>query len=60
MSPALIDLLIKMIYKEPEQRVSIEMIKSDPWFSQSEYLTVLQVTHGHIHGLFHCSLIWTF
>jgi serine/threonine protein kinase len=48
MSPALIDLLTKMMCKEPEQRISIEMIKSHPWFSQSEYLTMVQVTQAHI------------
>jgi serine/threonine protein kinase len=48
MSPALVDLLTKMICKEPEQRINIEMIKNHPWFSQSEYSTMLQITHGHI------------
>jgi serine/threonine protein kinase len=57
MSPAMIDLLTKMICKEPEQWISIEMIKSHPWFSQSEDITMPQVTQTHIHGFFHCPLI---
>jgi serine/threonine protein kinase len=42
LSPPLIDLLQKMICKEPNNRISLEMIKNHPWFSQSEYLALQQ------------------
>jgi serine/threonine protein kinase len=41
MSPQLVDLLQKMICKDPERRISLDMIKNHPWFSQSEYNALL-------------------
>jgi serine/threonine protein kinase len=40
-TPALTNLLQKMMCKDPEQRITLEMIKNHPWFSLAEY-AVLQ------------------
>lgn len=37
MSPALVDLLRKMLSKNPDTRITIERIKEHYWFSQTEY-----------------------
>jgi serine/threonine protein kinase len=37
LSPQLVDLLRKMICKDPRTRISSAMIKNHPWFSQTEY-----------------------
>jgi serine/threonine protein kinase len=37
MSPPLVDLLRKMLSKNPDTRIRIDKIKEHPWFSQSEY-----------------------
>jgi serine/threonine protein kinase len=42
MTPQLIDLLQKMICKDPQRRITLEMIKHHPWFSQSEYIALLE------------------
>ena len=42
LSPPLVDLLQKMICKDPDQRITIERIKNHPWFSQAEYYALLQ------------------
>jgi serine/threonine protein kinase len=47
MTPPLVDLLSKMICKDPESRISIEMIKNHPWFSQSEDCTLMQLSQAH-------------
>jgi serine/threonine protein kinase len=41
LSPQLVDLLQKMICKDPERRITLDMIKNHPWFSQSEYNALL-------------------
>ncbi|OHS97300.1 CAMK family protein kinase [Tritrichomonas foetus] len=41
LSPQLVDLLKKMICKDPEARITIDKIKEHPWFSQTEYLSLL-------------------
>jgi serine/threonine protein kinase len=46
LSPQLIDLLDKMICKEPENRITIDGVKNHPWFSQTEYMALLQEA-GH-------------
>jgi serine/threonine protein kinase len=47
MSPALIDLLRKMLSKNPETRITLDKIKEHHWFSQTEYsaLTNIQLTN---------------
>jgi serine/threonine protein kinase len=41
MTPQLVDLLQKMICKDPDRRIPLGMIKNHPWFSQSEYIVLL-------------------
>jgi serine/threonine protein kinase len=38
MAPQLVDLLQKMICRDPDRRIPVDMIKNHPWFSQSEYI----------------------
>jgi serine/threonine protein kinase len=45
MTPQLIDLLQKMLCKDPERRITLAMIKCHPWFSQTEYLALLDEMH---------------
>jgi hypothetical protein len=47
MSPALIDLLRKMLSKNPETRITLDKIKEHHWFSQTEYsaLQNIQLTN---------------
>jgi serine/threonine protein kinase len=47
-SPALTDLLQKMLVKNPENRISVAKIKQHPWFSQSEYAALLNASLGKI------------
>ena len=42
MSPPLVDLLQKMICKDPDQRITLDKIKAHPWFSQTEYYALLK------------------
>jgi serine/threonine protein kinase len=42
MTPQLTDLLQKMICKDPQRRITLDMIKNHPWFSQSEYIALLE------------------
>jgi serine/threonine protein kinase len=44
-SPQLRDLLQKMICKDPEERITLDMIKAHPWFSQSQYHLLKDVIH---------------
>jgi serine/threonine protein kinase len=44
MSPQLVDLLQKMLCKEPDRRITIDMIKVHPWFSQSQYQVLKEAT----------------
>ncbi|OHS93266.1 hypothetical protein TRFO_40422 [Tritrichomonas foetus] len=46
MSPTLVDLLKKMLVKSPEQRITLDKIKAHPWFSQTEYATLIQDYFG--------------
>jgi hypothetical protein len=41
-SAPLIDLLEKMLCKEPENRITIDGVKTHPWFSQTEYMALVQ------------------
>jgi serine/threonine protein kinase len=42
MTPQLVDLLQKMMCRDPDRRITLEMIKNHPWFSQSEYAFLLE------------------
>ena len=42
LSPPLVDLLQKMICKDPDSRITLDRIKNHPWFSQAEYYALLQ------------------
>jgi serine/threonine protein kinase len=42
MSSQLTDLLDRLLCKDPENRISLDMIKSHTWFSQTEYLALLE------------------
>ena len=42
LSPPLVDLLQKMICKDPDSRINLDRIKNHPWFSQAEYYALLQ------------------
>jgi serine/threonine protein kinase len=42
LSSQLIDLLERLLCKEPENRISLAMIKSHTWFSQTEYVALLE------------------
>jgi serine/threonine protein kinase len=44
-TPPLTNLLQKLMCPNPEQRITLEMIKNHPWFSMVEY-AVLQERHG--------------
>jgi serine/threonine protein kinase len=41
-TPQLTDLLQKMLCKDPERRITLEMIRNHPWFSQAEYTVLLE------------------
>ncbi|OHT07540.1 CAMK family protein kinase [Tritrichomonas foetus] len=45
LSPPLVDLLHKMICKDPDERITLDKIKEHPWFSQAEYFTLLQQSY---------------
>jgi hypothetical protein len=47
LTPQLSDLLKKMLTKDPERRINLEMIKNHPWFSQSEY-AILRVASSSV------------
>ena len=42
LSPPRVDLLQKMICKDPDQRITLDKIKAHPWFSQTEYYALLK------------------
>jgi len=44
LSAQLIDLLSKLLEKNPESRITIEKIKEHPWFSQSEYNSIVNTS----------------
>jgi tRNA A-37 threonylcarbamoyl transferase component Bud32 len=41
-SPALVDLLGKMLCKDPGARITVDGVKNHPWFSQTGYWAMLQ------------------
>jgi serine/threonine protein kinase len=41
LSNELIDLLTKMLCRDPERRITIEQIKSHPWFMIDQYLSII-------------------
>ena len=43
MSPPLVDLLRKILKKNPDERIKLDKIKEHVWFSQSEYLSLLEL-----------------
>ena len=43
-SPQLTDLLQKMLNKDPDNRITLEMIKSHPWFSTTEYNNMMNLS----------------
>jgi serine/threonine protein kinase len=43
LSPPLADLLRKLLTKDPANRITIDRIKTHPWFSQTEYARFLQL-----------------
>jgi serine/threonine protein kinase len=44
----LIDLLGKMLCKDTERRIDLELIKVHPWFPQSEYSAMVEMINGAI------------
>lgn len=46
MSPPLIDLLRKMLAKNPESRITLDKIKEHHWFSQTEYAALVNQNFG--------------
>ena len=48
MSPPLIDLLRKMLSKNPETRITLERIKEHHWFSQTEYAALITQQFGEL------------
>jgi hypothetical protein len=48
MSPPLIDLLQKMLIKDPDYRITLEQIRAHPWFSQNEYNVMLQLSRAEV------------
>jgi serine/threonine protein kinase len=44
LSPALIDLLRKILVKDPSNRWTIDRIKNHPWFSQTEYSILVDLS----------------
>jgi hypothetical protein len=48
MSPPLVDLIQKMLVKDPDYRVTLEAIRAHPWFSQSEYNVMLQLSRSEV------------
>ena len=48
MSPPLIDLLRKMLSKNPETRITLDRIKEHHWFSQTEYYALINQHFGEM------------
>ncbi|OHT13668.1 carbon catabolite derepressing protein kinase [Tritrichomonas foetus] len=46
MSPPLVDLLRKMLAKNPETRITLDKIKEHHWFSQTEYSALISKNLG--------------
>lgn len=47
LSPALCDLLEKMLTKNPKERITLDKIKEHPWFSKVEYLAFEEYRKCH-------------
>ena len=47
LSPALCDLLEKMLTKDPNQRITLDKIKQHPWFSKIDYLSIEEYRKVH-------------
>lgn len=47
MSPELVDLLKKLLQKDPASRATIEKVKVHPWFSQNEYSDLMSLQFGN-------------
>ncbi|KAH0788937.1 CAMK family protein kinase [Histomonas meleagridis] len=43
MSPSLVDLLKRMLLKDPNQRITLSRLKEHPWFSKSEYTALMNL-----------------
>ncbi|KAH0794765.1 CAMK family protein kinase [Histomonas meleagridis] len=48
LSPQLVDLLQKMICKDPNKRITIEKIKEHPWFSKSIYTPMMDAIKMYV------------
>jgi serine/threonine protein kinase len=48
LSPQLTDLLGKLLAKDPDRRISLDGIKAHPWFSQTEYNAMVQLTREEV------------
>jgi serine/threonine protein kinase len=55
LSPQLVDLLQKVLTKQPDSRLTLQGIKSHPWFSNSEYSRILNMPFSGdqllVHGI---------
>ena len=49
LSYSLIDLLKRLLTKNPEQRITLARLKEHPWFSQSEYQTITDFKYLNYH-----------
>lgn len=45
LSFSLVDLLKRLLVKNPEQRITLTRLKEHPWFSQSEYKTIMEFNY---------------
>jgi serine/threonine protein kinase len=53
LSPQLVDLLQKLLTKQPNSRLTLQGIKSHPWFSNSEYSRILNMPFSGEQWLVH-------
>jgi serine/threonine protein kinase len=51
LSPHLIDLLKGLLCKKPEHRLTIDQIKTHPWFSLGQYTTMLELSRPTVQRL---------
>ena len=52
MSRSLVDLLKRLLCKNPESRITMSRLKTHPWFSQSEYQSLMEFNfHDQHHWL---------
>jgi serine/threonine protein kinase len=50
LSPVSVDLLRKMMCKDPERRIRLDAIKRHSWFSQTEYIALCDLVPAPHHG----------